>query len=77
MIWVIEGVYVMRAIGTVRLVDSQRQSRGCYCMDRDIRTRRLEMARLSVQLDDEKRRRLDKVVEHRGGAISEVGARDD
>lgn len=30
------------------------------------------MPRLVVRLDDEKRRRLDKVVEHRGGAISEV-----
>ena len=30
------------------------------------------MARLSVRLDDERRRRLDKVMEHRGGAISDV-----
>ena len=30
------------------------------------------MPRLVVRLDDEKRRRLDKVVEHKGGAISEV-----
>ena len=30
------------------------------------------MARLSVRLDDEQRRRLDKVMEHRGGGVSEV-----
>ena len=30
------------------------------------------MPRLDVRLDDEQRRRLDKVVEHRGGGISEV-----
>ena len=52
-------------------IDTKRRYDG-FLTYRYIRIVRLEMARLSVRLDDEQRRRLDELVEARGAPISEV-----
>ena len=52
-------------------IDTKRRYDG-FLTYRYIRIGRLEMARLSVRLDDEQRRRLDMVVETRGAPISDV-----
>ena len=52
-------------------IDTKRRYDG-FLTYRYIRIGRLEMARLSVRLDDEQRRRLDELVEARGAPISEV-----